>query len=493
MDMPTRNGRRLPAAGRYLLPVCLLLGFAACAVNPVTGGREFTLMSEAQEIDIGRQVDVEIRREMGVYDDPALQQYIDEIFQRLARDSHRPNLPWTFAVIDSPAINAFALPGGYIYLTRGILPYLDDEAQLAGVLGHEIGHVTARHSAQAYTRATGAQLGLVLGSIIFPEAAPVAQAAEVGLGVLFLRFSREDELQADRLGVAYATEAGWEPAGVAGMLTTLARIDEATDRRGIPNWLATHPHPADRVERIQPAIQEARAAGGTALATNRDAYLQRIDGIVFGDSPEEGIVRGRAFLHPVLRFALTFPEGWRIANTRTQVVAQPPGANPAILLQLVQQPQGRTMEEVAVASMSQAGFRRLQGSRTSINGLEAHVGIYQGRTQQLGEVVTRAAHVRHDQLVYLLAGLAQPNEYKALEGRFAETIESFRPLSPGEAERIRPNRVDVYVVRAGDTWEGIAQRAGEGVLDATTLAIMNNSRADQPPRAGERIKIVVSG
>src|SRR5918912_469451 len=186
----------------------------ACATNPATGKKQISLMSEEQEIALGKQSDPEIRREMGVYNDPGLQEYISAVGMKLARGSERPNLPWHFTVVDSPAVNAFALPGGYIYITRGILPFLDDEAQLAGVLGHETGHVTARHAAQQYTTQTGAGLGLTLLSIFVPEARPFQGIAEQAAGLLFLKYSRDDELQADSLGVRYATRSGWNPAGV---------------------------------------------------------------------------------------------------------------------------------------------------------------------------------------------------------------------------------------------------------------------------------------
>ena len=191
----------LPRALRPAGTAVLVLTIAACATNPATGKREFSLMSEAQEIELGKQMDGEVRREMGVYDDPELQRYVETIGLRLAKASERPNLPWHFAVVDEPAINAFALPGGFIYLTRGILPFLHNEAELAGVLGHEIGHVTARHSAQQYTKATSAGLGVTLLSIFVPEARPFQNITESALGVLFLKYGRDDELQADRLGV----------------------------------------------------------------------------------------------------------------------------------------------------------------------------------------------------------------------------------------------------------------------------------------------------
>jgi predicted Zn-dependent protease len=475
-----------------LLPAALIAALAACATNPVTGKRELSLMSEAQEIQIGKEMDVQVRQEMGIYDDPALQRYVQEVGQRLARSSERPNLPWSFAVVDVPAVNAFALPGGYIYLTRGILPFLDDEAELAGVLGHEIGHVTARHSAQQYTRVTSTGIGLTLLSIFVPEARPFQGLAETAFSVMFLQYGRDDELQADRLGVGYAAQNGWDPSGVAGMLNTLARLDEASgSRKGVPNWLSTHPAPADRVQQIQPLIDQAAAKLPGEPVQARAQYQNAIDGIVFGDSPSEGIVRGNQFLHPVLRFALTFPQGWEIQNTKTQVVAKAPEQEMYVLLQLVQNPQG-SIEQVARNGMASSGWRHVSGQRADINGLDAYVGTYQGTMQGLGNVVTLAAHIVHQRSVYVLAGLTPANSFESAQPQFAQTIRSFRALSASEAERIRPNLIDLYTVRQGDTWEGIAQRTG-GLIKPSTLAIMNNYQADQPPRTGDRIKVVVEG
>ncbi|HWW87546.1 MAG TPA: M48 family metallopeptidase, partial [Vicinamibacterales bacterium] len=240
-----------------LIPVFSTLIALACATNPATGKREVSLMSEEKEIQIGQEQDSQIRKEMGFYGDQALQQYVSGIGLRLAAVSERPNLPWHYTVVDVPAVNAFALPGGYIYITRGILPYLDDEAQLAGVLGHETGHVTARHASQQYSRSTGAEVGLILGSIFVPQTRPLAGLGQSGLGVLMLKYGRDDEAQADGLGVKYASRAGWDPAGVPQLLTTLGRIEEASDSKGVPNWLQTHPGAEDRVQRVQGAVREA--------------------------------------------------------------------------------------------------------------------------------------------------------------------------------------------------------------------------------------------
>ncbi len=449
-------------------------------------------MSEAQEIALGKESDGQIRQEMGVYDDPALQQYVSDLGLRLARQSERPGLPWQFTVVDQPAINAFALPGGFIYITRGILPYLDNEAELAGVLGHEIGHVTARHGAQQYTRAVGGQLGLAALGVFVPAARPFGQISEQAMALLFLKYGREDELQADQLGARYESLGGWDPAGVPGMLSTLGRLDEASgDRKGVPNWLSTHPDPLARVDQIQPTVERLKA-GRTSWVTDSAALLRRVDGVVYGDNPAQGIVRGSTFLHPALRLRVEFPQGWEVANSPQQVVAKAPGGDLFMLLQIVQRPQGNYIQEVASAHMEGAGFRRVRGESATISGLSAYVGQYDGQIQGLGQVTIRAAHLVHGNQTYLVAGLCAPASFAQADPAFTAAIRSFRPLSAAEADAIRPNRVDLYVVRTGDTWQSLADRSG-GAIRPASLAVMNHLPATAPPPVGSRIKIVVAG
>lgn len=491
MDARVRNPR-LVLAGLSVAVATMV----ACATNPATGKKEFSLMSEAQEIQLGKEADQQVRAEMGLYDDPELQRYVSNIGMRLAKASERPNLPWQFAVVDEPAVNAFALPGGYIYVTRGIMAFLHDEEQLAGVLGHEIGHVTARHSAQQYTQATTAGVGLTLLSIFVPEARPFQGIAENALGLLFLKHGRDDELQADRLGAQYTAQTGWDPAGVAGMLRTLARLDEASgSRRGVPNFLSTHPAPADRVQRITQYVQQNPMPAGTADRANRGGneatYERIVDGMVFGDSPRQGIVRNGVFLHPELRLGLNFPRGWDVQNSAQQVVAKAPNAEHYLLLQLIPNPQG-SIQQIAQGSMVNAGFRPLDGERTQINGLDAFVGTYQGNMQGLGNAGTLAAHIVLNNRVYLLAGIAPANQFNAAQAQFVGAIKSFRQLSAQEAANVRPNRVDLYTVRSGETWVSLAERTG-GLVGASTLAIMNGYEPNQPPRAGDQIKIVTAG
>jgi predicted Zn-dependent protease len=469
---------------RFLLLALVAWG---CATNPATGRRQLMLMSEQEEIQIGKQSDAEIRQQMGLYDDPALQEYVRTIGARLAKASHRPHLPWTFAVVDEPAVNAFAVPGGFVYITRGILPFLRDEAQLAGVLGHEVGHVDARHSAEAYSRQMGAGLTLALAGIFAPSTQPLQGLASGGLGVLFLKYGRDAELESDRLGVGYASTNGWDPRGVPGMLATLARLDAANgSSRGIPNWALTHPPAADRVQRVQEAV--AAAPGGTA--TNAAAFERHLDGIVFGDSREKGLVRGNEFVHPILRFAITFPEGWQVMNSDEQVSAREnESSNRVMLLQLVQGT--GNVQQLANAQMAQSGWRELGGERASINGLDAYVGRYEGVVSNT-RVALQAAHVRAGNQTYVVAGLAPAQQFDAAASSFTSAIRSFRTLTQAQADAIQSDRIDFRTAGRGDTWESLA-RLSEGRISASTLAIINGRDAATPPKAGERLRIVVGG
>lgn len=486
----------MPRKSTWLIfSVCVMA--AACATNPVSGKKQISMLSEAEELAIGQQQDAEVRREMGVYSDSELQRYVSDVGQRLAATSHRPSLPWSFTIVDSPAINAFALPGGYIYITRGILAYLDDESELAGVLGHEIGHVTARHAAQAYTRQAQANIGLTILSIFVPGTRPFADLSATGLGVLFLKNGRDDELEADRLGVQYGSTAGWDPEGVPRFLSTLQRVD-AMSERGVPNWLSTHPAPESRVERATPV---ASKFAGAATARNRDAYLERINGLVVGDNPKDGIVRANAFLHPMLRIALEFPEGWEVMNSPEQVVAREPGTSHYMVLQEVERPVrqasagqgGQALGDIATAAMIKSGYKVVDGQMERVNGLDAYVGTYRGDVKGTGKVLMRAAHISLGRQVFVVAGLAPEAEFSLVDRELTPAVRSFRELSRDEASRIRPNRLDFYVVRQGDSWQSIAARQGKGMESAATLAIMNDREVSVQPQAGDRVKIVVEG
>jgi len=463
----------------------------ACVTNPATGQRQFNILSEGDEVALGKQSDAQIRQEMGLYQDQGWQEYVNRVGQTLAKKSHRPQLPWTFAVVDQTAINAFALPGGFIYLTRGILPFLRDEAEMANVLGHEIAHVTALHGATAYSRQQIAGVGLGIGQILAPpDKQGLFQVAEASLGLLFLKHGRDAELEADRLGVGYAAATGWNPSGMAGMLTTLGRLSEASgSSRGVPNFLSTHPLPADRVEKVAEVADAARTSASTRV--NAEEFQRRLDGLIFGDSREQGILRGRDFLHPILRFALQFPQGWQVQNGAQQVVAQPEGDQPMAIMMEIIDGGGRNPAQAGRARMQQAEMVERAGESTTINGLPAFVGVYTGG-QGNQAIVARVAFISHAGRLYQVAGVAAEGAFNQADQAFRQVIGSFRGMSAAEADRVQPARIDFYTVRSGDTWASLAERSG-GAVSASALAIMNASSPSSTPRAGTRIRLVIEG
>jgi predicted Zn-dependent protease len=295
-------------ASRIVLPVVLSATLATCATNPVTGKRELSLISESQEVSMGQEAAKEVTASIQPVADDALQRYVSGLGTQLARASERPNLPWSFTVIDDPQVNAFALPGGPIFITRGILSHMNSEAQLVSVLGHEIGHITAKHSVHQMSQAQLAQIGLIAAVIVKPGLAQFGNLASQGMGLLFLKFGRDDETQADDLGFRYMTAGGYSPTEMAEMFRTLQRLGGGSNEGRVPEWLSTHPDPGNRVEKT---LQRTAAASLPAgLKVERDVFLQRTEGLIFGENPREGFFRQQQFLHPDLRFQLDFPTGW---------------------------------------------------------------------------------------------------------------------------------------------------------------------------------------
>src|SRR2546425_356380 len=381
---------------------------AGCAVNPATGSRQLTLVSESQEIALGRDYDQQVAASIGIYADSGLQRYIQQFGARLAASSERPNLPWSFRVVDDPVVNAFALPGGFIYVTRGILAHLNSEAELAGVVGHEIGHVTARHSASQMTKQQLAQVGLVVGSIASSEFGRYAGLASQALGVLFLKYSRDNERQADDLGLRYMRRVNYDPREMPHVFEMLARVSQAQGGGRVPEWLATHPDPKTRRGRIEQEIA-ALPQNFTGVAVNRDSYLRRLDGLVFGNNPREGYFKDSHFFHPELRFRVTFPEGWTTSNGSEAVVAVSPEKDAAVELSVAKE---RTVDAAASAFLTQRGFTSGYPARTSVGGLPPARAAFAAATES-GTLRGTALFVEHGGAVYRLRRLAPPTRVAA--------------------------------------------------------------------------------
>jgi predicted Zn-dependent protease len=469
-----------------LIVLLLSLGVqAGCATNPVTGQRELALVSESQEIAMGKQYAPEIAASMGVYPDEALQNYLSEIGLEMARVSERPNLPWQFQVVDDPVVNAFAVPGGFIYFTRGILAHMDSEAELASVMGHEIGHVTARHSVRQISKQQLANIAIGVGTVLLPpDMRGLGQIASQGAQLLFLKFGRDDERQADGLGLRYMSGQGYQPYEMVEMFRTLGRVSAAAGGAGrVPEWMSTHPDPANRELAIEGAI---RAQGLGTGEVGRDRFLDRIDGLTYGEDPRQGFFVGTRFHHPEMAFRFDFPAGWKTVNQTQAVLGGAPEQDALIQLTLV----AETSAEAAAQKLSQSqGVRVLEGQRTQINGFNAVVVTFQAQAQQ-GVIQARAAFIEHDDRVVQLMGYAPESRFAQHARAIDQSLSSYaRETDPdilaAEAWRIRIVRTD------RELSQDEFARFYPGPVDAATLARLNQLDAGIRYRAGTRYKRVV--
>ena len=400
--------KRLYQIEFFVLLVCAAGWLLQCATNPVTGKREFMLMSESQEIQMGREYDPQITASYGLYQDDALTQYIDNLGQSMAAISHRPQLAFTFRVLDSPVVNAFAVPGGFVYVTRGILSYMNNEAELAAVLGHEIGHITARHTAKQYSKAQLAGLGLGLGQILSEDFRKYAGYAEFGVGLLFLRFSRDNERQADQLGVEYSSKVGYDATKMSDFFTVLERLAGGAEQGGLPGWFSTHPNPVDRVAATRRMAREWQGKLATGeWKVNRDQYFDRIDGLVYGEDPRQGFVEGNTFYHPGLRFQFPVPEGWTLSNLPTQVQIAPDAKDAIIMLTIEE---GTNPRNAAQTFAEKTGATVSSSQSVTVNGLLGHslLSVVQSDQTSLHVLSYFIAKENH---IFILHGLSTPDRF----------------------------------------------------------------------------------
>lgn len=454
----------------------------ACVRNPVTGKRQLSLVSKEQEIALGKQGAEQVLQTIGRYPDEKLQAYVSRVGLELARRSERPDLPWSYVVLDDPTVNAFALPGGPVFVTRGILTHLNSEAELASVLGHETGHITARHSAQQISKAELAQVGLGIGMIVSPELQRAGQLAGAGLQLLFLKFGRDAERQADALGFAYMTKLGYDPRQMATVFETLEREGKQQGGGRLPDWLSTHPNPGDRAEVARQRAAQVAASAGHKV--ERDAYLARVDGLVFGENPRQGFFRGNAFFHPDLRFRLDLPEGWQKQNAPAAVVAVSPQKDAALQLT----PAGKIPPQEALQRfLSQQGVE----AGGPANGFAGTASTFQARTEQ-GLVAGVVSFVAHGGATYQLVAYGGADALARHVPAFQAAFASFRTLDDPAALAVQPARVRIVKVpRDMTVAEFDAQFPSSVPLE--TVALVNGVPDGGKLEAGRSAKRIVGG
>lgn len=419
----------------------------------------------------------------GRYPDDELQAYVADIGKQLAAGSEKPELPWTFTVVDDPTVNAFALPGGQIFVTRGILSHFNSEAELASVLGHEIGHVTGRHSVEQMSRAQMANLGLGVAMIASEDIRPYAGLAAQGLGMMFLKFGRDDESESDELGLRYMTQAGYDPHEMPKMFVTLDRISDMHEGGRIPAWASTHPDPENREQNTYARIQKLPVDRRTGTV-NRDGYLRRIDGIVFGDNPREGYFIGNSFYHPELAFRIEFPDGWQKMNTRQFVAAVSPEQDAIVQLTLAQ---GDDAHSAANAFFSSGDVEQ---------GPSWGRSFYNFRTVPTEDrpTVVRGlvGFMEYGGRVYRLVSYTPDERYGGYRDAMQRSLASFEEVTNDRYLDVKPKTVKIMKLPESMTVSEFNRRYPSTVDDAT-LGIANGVDPGAVLEGGTLVKRIVGG
>ena len=477
-----------------------LLGFAVlgggCARNPVTGGSDVTMVSEKGEIEQGRKAHEQVIKFYGVYEDQALQDYVNEIGQKLARASHRPDLEWHFTVVDAEDINAFALPGGYIYITRGIMAYLNSEAELAAVLGHEIGHVTARHQVRQQTQQTLAGI-LGAGAAIFTGSRAVADLANIGGQALLSGYGRDMELEADKLGAQYLAKTGYDTQAMIGVISVLKNQEtfeiqrareEGREPRVYHGVFASHPS-AD--QRLQQAVAVAKPDKEGDARVGTEDYLRRIDGVAFGSSRQQGIVRDNRFYHAGLGITIAFPKDWVVLNQRNRLLAHTRTQDALLQITVDGRPDKTTPREYLQKQIGDKGMTG--GQELSFNGMEGYAMIARsGSPLDRGAGPVRYAAVYRDKLVFVFAAASRSSQdsIPAHDRVFLSTFQTLRPLKPSEFPLAEPYRIRLVKAQNGTKVEQLAKDSPIQKYPVQTLRLINDLYPNKEPAAGQLVKVV---
>jgi predicted Zn-dependent protease len=477
----------------FLLFTATVLLVISCVVNPVTGKKQIMLMSEAQEIQLGLTYDPQVMATFGPYPDNNLQNFVQEKGAELGKISHRPNLEYHVKVVDSPVVNAFAVPGGYVYLTRGILAQLNNEAELIGVMGHEIGHIAARHTVSQQSKQQLAQLLLIGGMIASEKFAQYAQYALQGMQLLFLKFSRDDERQADALGVEYSSKIGYDAHKMADFFKVLQKMSLAESQGGVPTFLSTHPDPGDRYNDVNKSATQWQTQLNLAdYKVNQDAYLQMINGIIYGEDPRQGYVEGNVFYHPELKFKFSFPTGWTLTNSPLQVTITPSDEKALILFTLSSQ---KTLETAVDSTMIQYGLD-LQGSkRATVNGLQAILTQAKQVTQDQSTGASQtnmvlSYFISYNNLIYVFHGVTTQADFNSYTNTFNSTMTTFAKLTDASKINVKPKKVQVVKVQRAGTLADAFSYYRVSQDKQNELALLNDLELTDQVPVGKMIKII---
>lgn len=477
---------------RIIVICCLISSYflvESCARNPVTGKSQVVLMSESQEIAMGQQADPQIIAQFGLYGDSSLQRFINEKGRQMAAISHRPNLEYHFRIVDSEVLNAFAVPGGYVYFTRGIMAHFNNEAEFAGVLGHEIGHITARHSVIQQRNQILGQVGILAGVIINPELGRFADLASQGLGLLFLKFGRDDERQSDELGVEYSTKIGYDAKQMSHFFSTLERQGAKSGSAELPEFLSTHPNPGDRLATTAKLATEWQAKLNLQNPqVNRNEYLRRIDGLIYGEDPKQGFLENNVFYHPELKFQFPTPQGWMYQNT-PQMVQLAPRDGKALLMFMLGR--GNSLQEAANNAAQQYQLQVVESRNTTVNGMPAmYVVADQVNQQQQTAVRTLSYYIQYNNTIYHFIGVSGMNDFNNYAGHFSNVAQNFRQLTDPAKLNKKADRIRVRSVANTTTLSQALRELNMPQTRLEELAILNGMKLTDNVTKGTLIKII---
>jgi predicted Zn-dependent protease len=471
---------------RFFATALIFLLVASCAINPVTGKKELSLISEEGEISMGKETDAQIGQEYGFYNDPGLSSYVTSVGMAMVPHTHRPNLVYHFAVLDSPVVNAFAAPGGYIYVTRGCLALMSSESELAVVLGHELGHVNARHTVKKLSEMLLITVGLALGSAISDTFAKIAGVAAIGVQLLFLKFSRDDERQADALGVEYARKGTFNSGEMVSFFRALEKYgDLSGGGHSLPGFLSTHPLTGERIKNVQAMITPS----DIGLPKKREPYMLQIEDVVYGNDPRQGYVEGHTFYHPGMRFYFDIPAGWKLQNTPSQVTIAAEDGSAAVVLQAE-----KSSEDLASFAQKKAasitGLQYLSDQNMAINGMAAYHQLYNIVQQDKDTLKLRLSCLRKGETIFYFSALSKALDFGFYDTTFRTVVSSFNELKDPNRLNRQPQRIKILKADGRKSLKDMLNDSGVKKELWPTLAIANGMDVIGFPEKNQLIKIV---
>lgn len=501
------NDNKFFLRGRTYLMWCLVIllgmplaGCVSMEQSLVTGRKRAYGYTWQQEVQIGQESDQAIVAQYGLYDDPELSAYVTRLGEELLAVSHlrRPdtpeemrNTPFTFRVLDSPVINAFALPGGFVYITRGILAHLDNEAQLAVVLGHEIGHVVGRHGSKRAASQQFGQLGVIVGAAVaqgvFGGTAgqDVLETGGTGVGLMFLSWGRDDERESDRLGVEYSAMKGYEASEGSEFFRSLQRLS-AQSGQSLPNFLSTHPDPGDREQEIKRMAANWKQQL-TMNKTNENEYYNLIEDIVVGNDPRQGYTEGNMFYHPTLKFRFPVPSGYQVVNQPTQVVLVEPNQNAIIVFSIASDV--NSAQEAGTNFASQEGISVIQQGTASVNGLSAYDVLANATDQQSNEFQLISRHVEYGGNVYSFLSYSAKDNFDTYQTAFYSTLNGFARLTDQSKINVSPTRLDIVTTTRSGPFNSFLPNPLPRGFTELDLAIINQVEVNEQIPRGAKLKI----